>query len=332
MLSVPYFRAMYFLSRFDGPQVKDWKNDQVAILREKTTRQQNPLDRTNDALWNDLEADFTAAFTDTNRQQNAYRDLMAYRQGNANLDTYISTFRRLAREAGFLPDAAATIDIFAKHLNPKLLRSILFRQTEPVTMAEWEAAARDELRKASKRDAMLRPQQYSRWEPPPPTKGRSRRYDDDPRPYDPMDVDQPIYTQVNRTYRARRAYTEADKSRFRKEGRCFRCDKQGHMARECPTRKQQPFRPSKPPFRRKPPGPHKKAFPQYRQSPQGYIPQARAASIEEVEEYEDDEGDEEESYEERSDDLPSLAARTAKLNEGQREVWLDEMRQLGINF
>jgi hypothetical protein len=147
-----------------------------------------------------------------------------------------------------------------------------------------------------------------------------------------MDVDQPIYTQVNRTYRARRAYTEADKSRFRKEGRCFCCDKQGHMARECPTRKQQLFRPSKLPFRRKPPGLHKKAFAQYRQPPQGYIPQARAASIEEVEEYEDDEGDEEESYEERSDDLPSLAAQTAKLNEGQREVWLDEMRQLGINF
>jgi hypothetical protein len=141
MLSISYFRAMYFLSRFDGPQVKDWKNDQVAILREKTTRQQNLLDRTGDALWNDLEADFTAACTDTNRQQNAYRDLMAYRQGNANLDTYISTFRCLAREAGFLPDAAATIDIFSKHLNPKLLRSILFQQTEPVTMAEWEAAA-----------------------------------------------------------------------------------------------------------------------------------------------------------------------------------------------
>jgi hypothetical protein len=137
MLSIPYFRALYFLLRFNGPQVKDWKNDQVAILREKTTRQQNPLDRTDDTLWNDLKADFTAAFTDTNRQQNAYRDLMAYRQENANLDTYILMFRCLAREAGFLPDAAATIDIFAKHLNPKLLRSILFQQTESVTMAEW---------------------------------------------------------------------------------------------------------------------------------------------------------------------------------------------------
>ena len=40
-----------------------------------------------------------------------------------------------------------------------------------------------------------------------------------------------------------------------------------------------------------------------------------------------------ESYQEsQMDDVPSLAVRTAKLNEGQRETWLKEMRQLSINF
>ena len=40
-----------------------------------------------------------------------------------------------------------------------------------------------------------------------------------------------------------------------------------------------------------------------------------------------------ESYQKsQRDDVPSLAARTAKLNEGQRETWLKEIRQLGINF
>ena len=40
-----------------------------------------------------------------------------------------------------------------------------------------------------------------------------------------------------------------------------------------------------------------------------------------------------ESYQEsQMDDVPSLAVCTAKLNEGQRETWLKEMRQLGINF
>ena len=42
--------------------------------------------------------------------------------------------------------------------------------------------------------------------------------------------------------------------------------------------------------------------------------------------------DQENYQESQTDDVPSLAARTAKLNEGQRETWLKEMRQLGINF
>ena len=40
-----------------------------------------------------------------------------------------------------------------------------------------------------------------------------------------------------------------------------------------------------------------------------------------------------ENYQEcQMDNVPSLATHTAKLNEGQRETWLEEMRQLGINF
>ena len=40
-----------------------------------------------------------------------------------------------------------------------------------------------------------------------------------------------------------------------------------------------------------------------------------------------------ESYQEcQMDNVPSLATHTAKLNEGQRETLLEEMRQLSINF
>ncbi len=36
---------------------------------------------------------------------------------------------------------------------------------------------------------------------------------------------------------ARKAITEADKEKYRKEGHCFKCDKQGHITRNCPTKK-----------------------------------------------------------------------------------------------
>ena len=101
-----------------------------------------------------------------------------------------------------------------------------------------------------------------------------------------MDVDEPSFTFVSR------AYTEEDKARYRKEGRCFHCDKQGHMARECPSHKQQPGKPQKPTFRKKPyPTSYKKPTQQrfIKRAPRGYIPQARAASIEEINEDTNDE-------------------------------------------
>ena len=83
-----------------------------------------------------------------------------------------------------------------------------------------------------------------------------------------------------------------------------------------------------------------------RQTPQNYISQAHAASIKEMDEDANDkemeEDNDQDSYqdnydhksyqESQSDDVSSLAVHTAKLNEGQRETWLKEIRQLGINF
>jgi len=153
-----------------------------------------------------------------------------------------------------------------------------------------------------------------------------------------MNVDQPVFTQV------RCVFTEEDKQHFKAEGRCFRCDKQGHMARECPERKQQAFVPQKlkTTFRKKQFGNHppKRKFGnhpsplayQRRQSfRSNYVrPQARVASIQEVDESPDEEDQEE--YEEEEEDVPSIAARTAKFTEKEREQWLQEMRSKGINF
>ena len=36
---------------------------------------------------------------------------------------------------------------------------------------------------------------------------------------------------------AGKATTEEQKAKFRKEGRCYECERQGHMARDCPSKK-----------------------------------------------------------------------------------------------
>ena len=146
-----------------------------------------------------------------------------------------------------------------------------------------------------------------------------------------MDVDEPSFTFVSC------AYTEEDKACYQKEGQCFHCDKQGHMARECPSHKQQPGKPQKPMFRKKPyPTLYKKPIQQrfIKWPPWGYISQAHVASIKEMDKDANDkemeENDNQDSYlesyqdnydyesyqESQINDVPSLAVHTAKLNEG----------------
>ena len=64
-------------------------------------------------------------FTDTAKEQNTYYKLINYYQHNDNINTYISTFKHLTKNASYLPDAAATIDIFLKHLDRCLLVKVL---------------------------------------------------------------------------------------------------------------------------------------------------------------------------------------------------------------
>ena len=119
------------------------------------------------------------------------------------------------------------------------------------------------------------------------------------------------------------------------------------MARNCPERKhqqpsstyrqqpsgyrQKPFqpRPGPPtPFKRKPFNPPKpnQGFRKFNKPKKfSFTPRARVAHIEEVIEEEDDDDDED-------DNVSSLAARTARLSEDQREQWIQEMNDMGINF
>ena len=115
----------------------------------------------------------------------------------------------------------------------------------------------------------------------------------------PMDVDPPVFTRINR------AYTEAQKNHFKDEGRCFFCDQQGHMAQNCPVKKQQFSKPpqqgKKKPFNRPKQSSGFRKFNKPKPHRLGYNPQARVASIEEIESDEENE----------APDVPSLAARTA---------------------
>ncbi len=144
--------------------------------------------------------------------------------------------------------------------------------------------------------------------------GRTRRHPNDETV--PMDVDSPTYSWVSRTW------SDADKKKLSREGQCFQCGKLGHMAHNCPhkpkkqQKQQQSFKPNKGTYQNK----------KFRQM----TSQARIAEIES-----DDDLDldfEEDPPDNNRLDIPSLAAHTAKFTETQKEEWVNEMKQLGVDF
>jgi hypothetical protein len=336
IMTVPYFRAMQFLSLIRGPLVDDWVSDQVNELMERATDVNNPVPRTEEVHWTALQTAFDSAFTDTAKKQNAHNALQQLQMRGDDLDSYVATFKHLAKQAGYPLAEAGTVHLFALNLKPGLMDSILHRDVQPDTFDEWVDAARTELQKYFKRLSYKSPNftKY-RWMQPRKQEQQPYRHPNDRTV--PMDVDQPVFTQVRTV---RRAYTEVDKDRFKKEGRCFYCDNQGHISKYCPKKKSQNQQ-HNPQYRPKPhwqnsgqnQGFNKRSHGQQQNRNQGYrkqnkpfkhTPQIRAARIEEVEDTKHNNG-----YE---TDVTSLAARTARLSDEQREQWVQEMTAMGINF
>jgi hypothetical protein len=342
IMQSPYLRTMLALSLIKGPLVEDWAADQVELLEQKVTRQVNPLPMTDPTLWTDFETALDANFSNIAQKQHAMNALYHLRMQKDRFDDYVSTFKHYAKQAEFDLTHPATVQLFVMGIESNLQNAILHRDNQPTTIDEYIRDAHIEIRKYRHRQAIKNPGSAKfQWigSAQQPKLQRQQRYTHPNDQVVPMDVDPPVFTQV------RRANTEAEKQDYKARGACFRCNKQGHMARDCPTRKEQPFKPSfqrnwqSPPSQPRPqsgkPSFKKKTFGQKR--PQGfrkfnkpfaynYVQQARAATIEEVEEEEDD------SEEYEQEEIADLAARTTRLSDVQRESLLHEMANANPNF
>ena len=233
-----YDRVLMALTYICGPMINDWVNDQENKLITRTdTTKPNHVHEDDEVLWAKFETAFHEAWTDTSKKQNAYDQLMKLTMAGWDIDTYITTFERLALAAGWALDAEGTIVRFREGLSKGIHSKALDRDKIPRTMDEWKAAARTEVARAKEKynagltNTQRRNQQNRHFNT---TQSQHRApTQNNPNPnIVPMDVDATTATTKFKKL------TPEERTQLAKEGRCFRCRLQGHVARNCPKNTQ----------------------------------------------------------------------------------------------
>jgi hypothetical protein len=228
-------QVAYAITFIKGPLVDDWAYDMADQLSIKVegnpTTGDPPTHAENDpALWEWFARAFRDAFTDFTKKQDAYLRLTKMELDVDKVDSSITLFKRLIREAGWGPDAEGTIKLFQDILPVGLHHVIRQQETLPATLEEWYDATRKTVQswqdlndnigpKGGPGHISTRANRMRSYQKPSPPKRQK-----DP---NAMDIDAICTTGK---------LTDEEHTKLMKEGRCFRCRKLGHMSRACPDK------------------------------------------------------------------------------------------------
>jgi hypothetical protein len=97
--TIPYLKVALCLSYITGPKVDAWAKQKRAWLQNQYKVHHVPM--TSESHWDDFEADFRAAFTDTDAKIMAAEKLNNLKMIGSDIDTYIAEFDRLTDEIGY---------------------------------------------------------------------------------------------------------------------------------------------------------------------------------------------------------------------------------------
>ena len=233
-------RVSHALTLIKGAEVDGWVRQRLKWLQQISQgliQDNNP--------WESFRERFLLDYSDITAAQRAHVELSNLRMGAGGVDAYIVKFEELASKAGCDLEDPSTCMRFWTGLPPPLLQECLRERPQPVTWDEWKRAVRTNYlnyqvtknimalahrqrtggaSEGGKRrpffvqqgSGFFRPQSQ-RQQPPPRSRGTETI---------PMDID-----------RLHRNVTDAEKAQLSKEGQCFECRHQGHLARNCPPRR-----------------------------------------------------------------------------------------------
>ena len=156
-----------------------------------------------------------------------------------DVDTYIATFDRLTLAAGWDSNSEGTIAKFREGLSKGVHSKALDRDHIPRTIEEWKAAARTEVARAKEKYNAGLTGNQRRNSPKSGSYNTPNTSRAQPNSNNngivPMEVD-------NATGQTNfKKLTPEERQQLAKEGCCFRCRLQGHMARDCPKNSNRNF-------------------------------------------------------------------------------------------
>jgi hypothetical protein len=211
-----FYRVLTALSYIRGENVDDWVASQDLGLETKTTRTTNPLRYDDKVLWMEFVTDFETTWSDTAAKETANNQLQKLRMKDREIDTYIATFERLIKAAGWDNTSGGTIRQFKHGLTQEVYKRILYRETMPTTMIEWKESARKEVIRLHAIDNAHFSDRCTNFNPYPTTQPQH------PKPPNsgvvPMDVDT---TTAQKPHFAK--LTDDEHTKLAAEGQCFRC-------------------------------------------------------------------------------------------------------------
>ena len=230
-MSNPYNCIITALTFMEGDTIDSWKADQLDKLNNRID---DGYLESEEIHWREFEVAFKDAFTNTNEKAEVYQELMRLKQGDS-LDTFITEFKHLVGIAKVDKDSHGVIELFKGGLKSGLAKAIITSQGfDPLnlwpTLAEWIKAAHEQhikwkmAQQYSQQRDQKRQGLYRAFGIRKSPNGQRRTTSQGG---DAMDID------ATRTGNL----TEAQKADLMKNNPCFYCQKKGHRAKECYSKK-----------------------------------------------------------------------------------------------
>jgi hypothetical protein len=238
-------QSVYFLLLLGGSKVDNWTERQYEWL-DQIEADPWLLPHGMNA-WHALEQEFKHTFIDYAAHEKAHDTLRSLKMKEGNVDQYIADFEFLSHHARVDVNDPTVLWLFSTGLPLRLAEACVDLE-KPGDFEQWKKAVQSQQRnwiiKQGLRAAhpnASQPQSQSRggnygprgqffWRRGNNSNQQGAR---PPRPQLPLRDPNAMDTSAT----ARKATTKAEKQKHRQEGWCYKCLKQGHLARDCPTKK-----------------------------------------------------------------------------------------------